>query len=523
MSIFDGVLQKFGYVRKAAVSNAPPFLLDYAGANEFAMPSPIKAGAHADYYRVLSWMQIAVNTCAVSGSAQGLSVKQAVGEDAKDIANHPFEKLILKPNPLQSRAEFLSGSFADYKLTGNCYWWTNRGSESQPAVELWRIPPEMIIPVPDDKMFIRGYYYYPGDGQEMLLEPWEIVHFKTYNPHSLLVGLSPIEALINQARADMGRTKNEAKIYNEENGRLPSVLAFAQQYSDPQWESIKTQIRDREQKRQMMLIHGVGDKAIQWLQNSLTAEEAQYLESRAFTRDEIYAVFAPGLASMLDTNATEANSKTGKATFAEYSLWPMLDTFAQRITNDLLEPYGENLIAEFDDPRTKDRILEMQEQQEYAKTHTIAEVRKKYYQDEPLGDERDTLLVAQVTPDAGAQPEQPEIPPMTPLPDETMPPMEPEANEPEPMPAMAEDLEKWKRKAINALKRGKSPAVDFDSANIPDGQYAAIRAALEGCETQEQVKAAFTAQPEHDPDGLARALKRANEILTVFMEARQNV
>ena len=101
---------------------------------------------------------------------------------------------------------------------------------------------------------------------------------------------------------------------------------------------------------------------------------------------------------MMDKNATEANAVASKAVFSELTLWPDLVSMAETITNAILPAYGENLILAFDDPRKTDRALELQEQAEYARTHTIDEVRAKFYEDDPIGDERGKLLVAEIAP-----------------------------------------------------------------------------------------------------------------------------
>lgn len=107
-------------------------------------------------------------------------------------------------------------------------------------------------------------------------------------------------------------------------------------------------------------------------------------------------MYAPGLSSMLSVNATEANSDTGRKTFIELAVWPHLVRIAGKITNDVLPIYGENLVGEFDDIRVTDRAMLLQEQGEFAKVHTIDEVRQKYYQAGPIGDDRGKLLPAEI-------------------------------------------------------------------------------------------------------------------------------
>ena len=53
------------------------------------------------------------------------------------------------------------------------------------------------------------------------------------------------------------------------------------------------------------------------------------------------------------------------------------------------------------------------------------------------------------------------------------------------------DLERWQRKSINALERGKSAAVVFASDAIPAPEHARIAAVLLGCKTVDDVRAAF--------------------------------
>jgi hypothetical protein len=74
------------------------------------------------------------------------------------------------------------------------------------------------------------------------------------------------------------------------------------------------------------------------------------------------------------------------------------------------------------------------------------------------------------------------------------------------------DLEKWERKALKALKEGKPASVTFNSDEIPEGEQARIRAALELCKTAEDVKAAFI-PPVIDLAMLYLEWKRSNDLL----------
>jgi SPP1 gp7 family putative phage head morphogenesis protein len=196
------------------------------------------------------------------------------------------------------------------------------------------------------------------------------------------------------------------------------ILGFRDPIPDADWERMKKDVEERYggTERRLMMLRGMGD-GVQWLPTAMSQADMQFLDGRTFTKEEIFAIYAPGLSSMLAVNATEANSVSGKRTFVEYGVWPHLVRVAEKITNDLLPMYGPDLVGEFDDIRVTDKQMELAEIAAYSQTHTVDEVRAKYYGDEELGDDRGNLLVTEVgkglTP-ADPNPEPPPAPIMLP-------------------------------------------------------------------------------------------------------------
>jgi len=426
----------------------------------------------ADLYRRMSWVLAAITHVASEAALVDFDVERLVGEETTAQENHPFEMLMRRPNPLDSRYEFLYGTVAMKKLTGNAYWWLNRTSESAPPDELWLIPSHMIVPVPDKQMYLKGYVYYPGNGQTIALEPWEIVHFRSFNFKNRFVGMSAIESLAQVAIGDIGMQTWNTKYFTENNARLPGILTFQNFIAPDQWEKIKQDTRDAAKKRELMLLQGVGEGGVNWLQNAVTQKDMEFLLGRKANRDEIWTVLAPGLASMLDTNATEANAIAGRATFRERAVYPELVAMQEKITTSILPSYGDNLYGAFEDIRYVDRQLELQEMAQYEKSHTIEEIRKEYYSDKPLGDDRDDKFPVQITADTGRPPE--------PEPEEavsqddtitqTIPPTEQNTLSPEEVKALVE-IDRWSDKS---MKAGKITV--WHNVSIPDPLYKAIKA-----------------------------------------------
>lgn len=514
MSIIDSVLNRFGFVSEreftTRVTEAvkleldrqlPRWLGETADAERWDIPDISIFANQADMYRLSPILGTAISILGNDIATSKLHVKRMVGEEMREISNHPFEVKLRNPNPVDSGMEFMQYTTSTYLLNGNAIWWLNRKDQYSEPDEIWWIPFSKISPVPDGRMYVSHYDYFPGNGKEVQrLETWEIVHFKTYNPNNRFIGLSPLESLAVTLQGDLSMRKTNTTNYTEYGGAPQSILAFKDFVAEPAWSSIKEEKRLAAKRNEMMMLRGVGD-GVSWLQRALSNKDMDYIAGLKQNMTDVFNRMCPGLLSMLSDSATEANALAARATYAEKTLYPMGEAIAQKITTDILPVYGRKLVAMFDDPRVVDRKLELEEMAEFSKYHTIQEVREKYYQAEPLGDERDNLLVSQVT--AKAEPKE-EQPPATNMPEEATPSQDGAVD------AMKADLMRWKRLALR--KFGKEQP-KFYSEHIPDTLNREIAAKLKSCQSPVDVAELFeTIKPKSDPVlYLANVIERALE------------
>ncbi len=485
--------------------------LQTADAESYTLPDPSVYENQADLYRVLSWVLLAIDITASSAALTPFSVARIIaGKEPKDIPNHEFELLLNHPNDLDSRFEFLYATIAFYRLTGNAYWWLNSKDKDTPPDEMWFIPSSMIIPVPDKYMYLRGYMYYPGTGAEIFLEPHQIVHFKRFNPLSRFVGLSAVESIALVAGGDLGMQQYNTTLFANNNGRLPSVMTFEQMIADPTWEKIKSDTRDAAKNREMLMLRGVGQGGVNWLQNAVTQREMEFIDGRKFNKEEIMTTLAPGSYTMLSENATQANSVVGRASFNELTVYPMHVMMNEKITNSILPRYGgRQLVGRFEDVRVTDKDMKLREQEAFERSHTMKEVREEIYGDDPLGDERDDLLVSQVGASSGGITE-PVEPVNNVTPDNVMeetPDEEPQDNEANK--AMRDDLARYQRKAIKRIGQ----AVKFDSDNIPEYVRNQIESELPACKTEDDVRHVFASVNKIDESRVALTVSAIREAL----------
>ena len=542
MSILDTLAARLGYAKAQTPRAAPAEMLTMADGFRWDMPSAMTAEKQLQLYALVTWIGTAIDIPASIAADGVFRVRRIAGEaggaDDEEITNHPLELLLDRPNPSQSKGEFLRDAYTVYKATGNLYVYKNAPSETAPPDELWIVPSHMMRPIPDGRSYVAGYEFTAPGQRAEFIPAWKIAHLKTANPLNPFIGLSPLQSLVLDAFGDLAQQKWNLAHFDKNNARLPSILAFKAMVPDPEWKRLQ-KARDEEwggtNRSGVTLLRGVGD-SLQLIQASATQKDMEFLAGRNFTKEEIYGKLAPGLASILAINATEANAIAGKATLIEFGVWPFLTQLQAKLNSDVLALYGDNLRGEFDDIRQTNRILDLQEQAEYAKYHTVNEVRAEYYSEGELElpadviaameekpksklDPRGFLFAVQINAQTGgpefdkpepepapmiAQPAAPQVE----APDEPEPPDDGEF-----MAQQQAEMKAWERWAVKRL--GKPAGREFEPRVIPLFQAARIKTALTAATTPADVRAVFERETTAGDNVIAQAvaeLRRFNDL-----------
>lgn len=513
MNVRDRIAFVLGYVKAHEPAPAPAFLQATAARARWMIPDPSLADNQAKLYQRLSWVHSANKVVSRSAAGSQLSVLKRAGEGTSEIVNHPFELLLDRPNPLQSRFAFFEATVGNYGLTGNSYWWLNKAAPHAPPAEIFVLPSNRMKVVPGAQIGLVSHYEWNvGQGERWILPPDEVVHFKTWHPRNMFVGLSPIESIATEAAKDIKAADYDLNFFANDNAKPEGAIAFSGHVPQPIMDMMEDKFKQDHggTKRKLAMLSSAKDTDIKWLQFGLSHRDMRFLEGRTFTKEQIYDVFAPGLSSVLSVNATEANSRAGKATLMEMSVWPALQAIAQQITNDVLPLYGDGLLGKFEDVRLSDRAMDMQEQQAYSVVHTVDEIRKEFYDAKPIGDERGELLPAQIGQGSVGVEEEPEEEPedAEPIPPQLLPPddvgEDDEDNEedggqvkavikevqPTQGQLVRDELLQWERFAQKRVK-GQAKAREFEVYHIGASLQGAIEGQLEAAKTAKDITEIF--------------------------------
>jgi len=487
-SWLDRIADRLGYQRKARQRIRWPAMRAVAEHGLWDMPDLAQAGNQLKTYQQFSAVYRAVRMIAEPMALVPLNVFEWKGEDKEGVPNHEFEKLLRRPNPVHSFGTIMQRTAAFLELAGNAYWYIAYERGGSPG-EIWVMRPDRVRPIPHPKEFVSGYIH-TVDDQETRYDVNEVVHFQRYHPRKDFTGMSAIETLAYQLVGDQGMTRWNANFFNKDRAMPAGILNAKGQMTDNDFERLKKEFAAMyggTERRTLVTT----DNELEWTDMGLSHQDMQFLEGRNFTLDEIMGVFGIP-AGKYRENATEANAKVADATFKAETLWPKLTSIANQISHSLIQPaYGPQFIVEFEDIRPEDKRLWLDEVTTIMAgtmgngglrepVLTRDEVRERYFQLDPFPEEEKPEVPPALQLAAGQKPKRDE--------DED----EDGREEPQPEKSADDDRAKWERKALSALKRGKSADVAFETTVIPPHERVAIHEALAGAETPEEVKAAFS-------------------------------
>ena len=433
-----------------------------------------------------SWVFQAIQYKANEISAGRLQVVITKGEEKpQQIPNHPFEKIMRRPNPFIGRAFLWRFTHWWMDLDGNAYWFISPDGLGQP-VEIWPIPSNCMRVVPGDKDRFIDYYEYQANGQIFPIPSEYICHFSYPNPFDIYRGLSPLTAAMLAADSDSAMATWNGNFFGKDNVMPSAVVNMSSgnpnRPIDPAdvealQEKLKSEYSALARKTLVANAYDMDVALLGW-----SPKEMDFLAGRQFSKEEIFGIYGlPG--GLLDKNANEANSTTADQIFKEKTIWPTMVLYAEQITAQVIIPfYGEDREAVFEDIRPKNRKLLMEEFDRGSRVLTLDELRERYFDADPLGDERGQKLLAEIK----ADPTSLGLENLFQIAGNSKKSIQ---SKPEADPS--EDLRKWKTKALKFLKSEKSLDFDFESDLINEELRNFIHAGLEAAETSADVKAVF--------------------------------
>ena len=223
----------------------------------------------------------------------GLKLYKDDGQSREQVVIHYATALTNEPNPYQTKYDFTKYMTSHLALTGNAYAFINRDVRNI-GTELHPIAPQYVTAVMQNGLL---FYKVSMTGYPNMIPATEMLHFKGMCGDNPLIGLSPVVLHAETLGIDLAAISQSAGVYK--NGVLKFLLTSDAQIKIDQAGPLKKSLDDviDGASRSAVLPNGIKMEKL-----SLSPEEAQYLETRKFSSEEIARIFGVP-ASMIGASA----------------------------------------------------------------------------------------------------------------------------------------------------------------------------------------------------------------------------
>lgn len=273
------------------------------------------------------------------------------------LKSHPLLTLWSKPNPYLTGFAFREIGAQHFELTGETWWALVKGLG---GLELWPMRPDRVRILPDVATFIKGYVYTIG-GQDMPLEPRDVISIMRPNPADIYRGIGVVEAALVEIETDKAASMWTRAFYR--NSAEPGgVIETPTRLSETEFDEFKMRWRELHQgvanAHRVALLEG----GMEWKDVKFSQRDMQFVDWRKFNRDFILGAFGmPQSALGISETVNRATAEADAAVFGRWVLTPRLNRI-QAVLNEMLCPlFGDNLRFEFESPVPDDRVQDLAE------------------------------------------------------------------------------------------------------------------------------------------------------------------
>lgn len=280
------------------------------------------------------------------------SVRRSV--DIEEVVEHPIFDLFRNVNNFNNSFDLWEITQLHQELTGTAYWYLVGGKRYNAPFEIWTIPPDRCFPIPDPKLFIKGYRYRYGSTVQDFDES-EVIQFKFVNPRNPYIGISPLVAAMSAYNINENMSRYESAIFRNM-GRLSGAFTTEESLSDQDWDRIKQELLDA---------YGGVDNAGKWalLDNGLeykdfgfSPTELSFIEGRKLMKEELLNAYGQSIA-LYSENPNRANADAAERSFMRRTIRPRCIRLAEKLNEKLCPRYDDNLFLAFDDPSPEDALI----------------------------------------------------------------------------------------------------------------------------------------------------------------------
>ncbi len=311
--------------------------------------------SYGEIYRKQLWVFVVVRKLAVAEARLPLVAYSRSAGSRDRVPDHPFAQLLSRPNRRDDPFRFKSWTSATQSVYGEAFWGKIRDAGGRP-VELVRLHPSGMR-IKEETTDGRRVWEFSNSRIHLRDIPEEdLVHFSDYNPDDDSRGMSPLEPLrATLENEDAARRATSA--FWRSGARPATVLTHPGSLSSEAHDRLRLQWSSLHAGADNTGATAVLEEGLKPERVMLTAEEAQYIETRKLNREETCGAYdvPPPVVHILD-HATFSNITEQMRSMYRDTMAPRLGSRESVIETQLRasrrpgsdEPdFGDEIYAEY--------------------------------------------------------------------------------------------------------------------------------------------------------------------------------
>jgi HK97 family phage portal protein len=297
-------------------------------------------------------MQVsAVNACvrvrAESVASVPLIVYRREGRTKdRDAANPLYRLLHDRPNPWQTSYEWRELMQRHYDLRGNAYSYIERDGVGQ-VTALYPLDPAKVTVLKSRAWPPEPFYRCSEVPGSPVLPRERVFHLRGMSRDGF-IGISPVAEEMEAVGLAQAMEQYGAALFA--NGGLQrGIFAYDGVLKEDQYKRLRETLDERFGGRRNWGRPGLLDGKWQWLPASMKADEAQFLESRAYQVEDIARLFRMPLLMIghADKTATYASAEQFFLAFVVHCMMPVWARWEAALKRDLFTDLEGDYYPEF--------------------------------------------------------------------------------------------------------------------------------------------------------------------------------
>ena len=328
----------------------------------------------------IGWV-FAANT-AISEEASAVKIRlyrKDVNGDREEVLDHELLDLIRRPNSLLKGTKFWNLYYQYMNLTGEAYMLKIYGGKVMKPNDT-RIPQALQM-LPSHLADLRLGDSFSSSKVMFVGKEFEIgsvIRDINPDPENPYYGRSVIKAAAATIDTEVQMKDWNRSLFGNA-GRPSTVIEVPEVMNDDSYKRLKQQMEEAHSGSanafKQIILEG-GAKLAPYM---LSSQDLDFLNSRKFSKDEIFAMFrtSPSIVGMTE-DVNRANAEAQDYTMAKRVIVPRVRQLVDVLNSEIVEPFDSTLEFDFDNPVPEDKAQLLEEDKAGVDNWlTIDEVREK--------------------------------------------------------------------------------------------------------------------------------------------------